>query len=42
MGYVLNAMWIACYEELLSLLNYGAFESVRYKGGRMWSNDLNV
>jgi hypothetical protein len=42
MGYGLNAIWIACYEELLRLLNYGMFESVRYKGGWMWSNDLNV
>jgi hypothetical protein len=42
MGYVLTAIWIACYEELLGLLNYRAFESVRYKGELMWLNDLNV
>jgi hypothetical protein len=36
MGYVLNAIRIAC------LFIYGAFESFRYKGGLMWSNDLNV
>ena len=31
---ILKAIRIAC------LLIYGAFESVRYKVGRMWSNDL--